>query len=381
VRHAVGLSFEGEKLESKWIVADLYLNGVPLDDEILLCLHEEGPTALFPLGDSFFRMVAETGATLEPSNQDLAVSAAEHIANTRIPGENLKVLKIESAGYFTINERQVEHYKKGRVFLAGDAAHVHSPLGGQGMNTGMHDANNLAWKLAMVTQGWAKESLLETYHEERYPVGKRLVQATSRGTKLITSRRPIASTLRKQAARFLGNLPPIQNKVRNTLSEIEINYRGRSLSQEPSNLGPGWRFHRGTRAGERAPDASILRNREEVRLATLMRGCQFQLLLFGDRSGDCWPRLSSLAREVEKRFKALVKVHFIGTESDPPGDIRSAYVFDHNEELHHLYGASQACFYLIRPDGYIACRNQSLELRDVISYLDRWCLDREATVS
>jgi 2-polyprenyl-6-methoxyphenol hydroxylase-like FAD-dependent oxidoreductase len=374
VRHALGLSFDGEKLESQWIVSDLFIEGLPLDDEILLFMHSEGPTALFPLGNDFYRLVAETQSTSDPTSEERAKIEVQRLLKVRVPGPGVSIQNISRAGFFSIHERQVRQYRVGQVFLAGDSAHVHSPLGGQGMNTGMQDANNLGWKLAMVSHGRMKEILLDTYHEERHPVGEWLVQATSRGTKMVTNRQPIVAAVRKQAARFLANLPPIQNKIRNTLSEIEINYRDRSLAREPEELGSVWRFHKGVKAGERAPDAVVFVEGKERRLATILRGCHFHLLLFGSDDQESWPTLERVAELVGSRFRAVLKIHFVGIDPEPPESIEQNYLFDHEEELHHVYAAIEPCAYIIRPDGYVACRSKLVDQRDLLKYLETWCV-------
>ncbi|MCA9778279.1 MAG: FAD-dependent monooxygenase, partial [Candidatus Eremiobacteraeota bacterium] len=131
VRHALGLQFAGEKLDSNWVVADLYLEQVAIEDEIMALMHNSGPTALFPLGDMFYRVVAQVDEVEEAGDFEGASRVLREIFAERVGGL-ATIGEIKDAGYFAIHERQVERYQKGRVFLAGDSAHVHSPLGGQG---------------------------------------------------------------------------------------------------------------------------------------------------------------------------------------------------------------------------------------------------------
>lgn len=373
VRQALNLDFQGEQLESQWVVADLYILGLPIDDEVLVYMHRDGPTALFPLGGQFYRMVGETNRVADISDDDKAQDDIRRIIESRVGG-TAKVKKIAEAGYFTISERQVSQYRVGRVFLAGDSAHIHSPLGGQGMNTGMHDVHNLAWKIAMVARGRMKPELLDSYHEERHPIGKWLVETTSRGTKLITSRQPLVQALRNQAGKILANLPIVRNKIRDTLTEVELNYRERSLSQEPETLPSAWHFKKGVKAGDRAPDAEVQVDGEQRRLSHYLKGCHFHLLLFGGAQ-DSWSAFGPLVEMVRKDYPQSVKILWVGANNAEPYLKKGeTFLYDHNHELHHDYAATEDCAYLIRPDAYVAHRSQPVSLAELRTYLQIWFL-------
>ncbi len=371
VRGALDLRFDGRKIESQWIVADCRIDGLPLDDEVLLFLHNEGPMGLFPLGGNVFRMVAETEPVMDSSNEGRAEFEACRLVKLRLHMESVQVQEAKNAGYFSIHERQVEEYKVGRVFLAGDSAHVHSPLGGQGMNTGIQDAHNLSWKLALVTQGLMRDSVLESYHQERHPVGEWLVQTTSHGTEMLTSRNPIIATFRTQAVRFLASLPPVKDKVRDTLGELEINYRDRGLSKEPGFIGQGWRFGQGVKAGERAPDGVVRSQGQETRLLQLLRGCRLHLLLF---DGPAKPgRLQAMVERLNRSYSSVVNVIFVGLDAEAPDWLDALYLYDHNRELYKLYAANEQSAYLIRPDGYVLYRCQPIDEVEFFNWLDDCC--------
>lgn len=366
VRHSLGLEFVGQKLDTQWIVSDLKVRGLPLGEEVQVYLHEEGPTAFFPLGNYFYRLVAETEPLMDASNEGRARFEVERLIKARLP-HDLTIEEVSRAGYFSIHERQVQKYQVGRVFLAGDAAHVHSPLGGQGMNTGIHDVNNLSWKIAMVTLHGSSPTLLETYHEERFPVGEWIVKATSRGMTVATSRQPIVAALRKQAAKLFANLPPVQSRIRNTLAETEIHYRDSSLSKEPSRFASGWKFGKGIKAGERALDANVGENGK--RLSKYLTGCRFHLLLFVSEEDSAHPVIERLATAVHQEFSEFVQVLIIGTELDAPTTAHAKYLADITGELHHQYAATEPSAYLLRPDTYVAYRSQPIDQEGVLSYL------------
>ena len=149
---------------------------------------------------------------------------------------------------FRINERIVNGYRDGRVFLAGDAAHVHSPAGGQGMNTGMQDTVNLAWKLALVCRGLGNpEPLLGSYSAERHEVGRQVVGASGRVTMLALLKSELAQGIRNHVASLLFGLAPVQRAMTNAMSELSIGY-----PNSPLTIAEG-RHHSGPAAGERAP--------------------------------------------------------------------------------------------------------------------------------
>ena len=139
---------------------------------------------------------------------------------------------------FRINGRKVASYRWGRVFLAGDAAHVHSPAGGQGMNTGMQDAFNLAWKLALVIHGKAAEHLLDSYSPERSGVGDEVLKAAGRLTAVGTMRNPVAQTVRNLVGQVMLGLGPVQHAFADNMTEVAIGYP-RSPLNGPSLGGVG----------------------------------------------------------------------------------------------------------------------------------------------
>ena len=153
VRHGLGMQFEGDTLPSDWILADVHLDGVPKPDEVGVFWHATGTLVMFPIAPGRYRVIADVedahgGAT----GRTRQLKTSKAVIDTRGPGGITASASIWLAS-FRINERKVADYRAGRVFLAGDAAHVHSPAGGQGMNTGMQDACNLAWKLALIMPG------------------------------------------------------------------------------------------------------------------------------------------------------------------------------------------------------------------------------------
>ena len=225
VRHGLGFDFEGDTLKSDWVLADVHIhgNGAP-DAEIVTYWHHEGVLVLFPIAPGRYRVIADTKAPQQARPVDPTLAEVQAIVDRRGPGDLTLGEPIWLAA-FRINERKVTDYRSGRVFLAGDAAHIHSPAGGQGMNTGMQDAVNLAWKLALVFHGTCKgDRLLDSYSPERSAVGAQVLADAGRLTAIATLRNPVVQGLRNLIAGLALGLAPVRNAMADTLSELSIGY-------------------------------------------------------------------------------------------------------------------------------------------------------------
>jgi 2-polyprenyl-6-methoxyphenol hydroxylase-like FAD-dependent oxidoreductase len=232
VRHTLAMEFHGSPQGDDWLLADVRLegDGAPPDDEIATYLHRDGPFVVFPMPGERARVVATVGKT-NPANPrpDPTLSDVQTLIDRRT-GAGFRATDPVWLTHFRINERKVTDYRRGRVFLAGDAAHIHSPAGGQGMNTGMQDAINLAWKLAMVVRRQASSALLDSYSTERTAVGDMVLRNAGRLTDMATLAHPAAQAARNLALRFLLGLHAVRDKMATTMSEIEIAYPDSPLS-------------------------------------------------------------------------------------------------------------------------------------------------------
>ena len=246
VRHILRLPFEGETLPSDWFLADVHLTGLRLPpDEMGLYWHADGVLALFPLAPDHYRIIANVGDGKGETPGDPTLSDVQAAVDRRGPG-GLRLSDPLWLSAFRINERKVADYRVGRVFLAGDAAHIHSPAGGQGMNTGMQDAFNLAWKLALVCRGdCPADPLLESYNAEREGVGARVLADAGRLTALALLRNPAAQAARNLVGGWLLGLSPVRRSISDTLAEVGISY-----PKSPLN-GPAARGLGGPAPGER----------------------------------------------------------------------------------------------------------------------------------
>jgi 2-polyprenyl-6-methoxyphenol hydroxylase-like FAD-dependent oxidoreductase len=251
VRHQLGMEFHGSTLLSDWILADLHLKGVAGAPAINIFWHAEGVLAVFPLHGTRYRVIADVGESSgsigEGNRPPPTMEEVQRILDVRGPGgiQGGDPVWLSS---FSINERKVSDYRSGRVFLAGDAAHVHSPAGGQGMNTGMHDACNLAWKLALVSRGiCGPEPLLSSYSTERSAIAKLVLEATGKATAVAVMKGGIKQSIRNHVASLVFGFAPVTHAMANLLSEVDVAYADSPLNGHSAH------GHGGPEPGKRAP--------------------------------------------------------------------------------------------------------------------------------
>jgi hypothetical protein len=294
--------------------------------------HREGPVLTIPLPESRWRIVVDiTSSPDTPRPEPPTFDEMRLIFSRRVP--IAAVLTDPTwVSSFTVNRRRVSRLRSERVFLAGDAAHVHSPAGGQGMNTGMQDAFNLGWKLSLVQRGRAKTSLLDTYHDERMPVIRGVLALTDTALKLGTQKCVIADHLRSIAVPLLSGWEFVQRNVVSELSEIGIDYRRSPIVDSDGSFAADV-----PHAGDRAPLPPS--GSDELVLST---NTHHLLLFAGDNtSEENWSMLQSLRRDFESAYPGLVHAHVIPSSS----------------ELRGKYSVVETALFLIRPDGYIAYRS------------------------
>jgi 4,5-epoxidase len=247
VRAAAGIEFPGVPLVERFLLADVHLDlGLPRDT-VAVWLRGDELLAAFPLpGVDLWRLMAPA-----PGAGDVAPDAVLDVLVSlvrRHTGTSPAVRACDWTSTFAIHRRLASSYRRGRVLLAGDAAHIHSPFGGQGMNTGIGDAENLAWKLAMVIRGRAGEALLDTYPAERRPVAEEVLASTGSLTGLVLGGSAPARLLRDRVLVPLMNTPLVQRLIWEQASQLKITYSHGPLAQR------SWRPR--PRPGDRVADTA-----------------------------------------------------------------------------------------------------------------------------
>ncbi|MET0996566.1 MAG: FAD-dependent monooxygenase [Mycobacterium sp.] len=247
VRKELGIGFPGVPLIERFLLADVHADVDRPRDAASAWLRGTKLLAAFPLpGADLWRVMAP--APPDGSDDPGQDEIVEYLAARLSEEAGGSVRSVEWTSAFRIHRRLADTYRRGRVLLAGDAAHIHSPLGGQGMNTGIGDAENLAWKLALVVSGRADASLLDTYAAERRPIAKDVLEKTSGVTEIVVRQDWAARLLRDRVAVPLLNRGWMQRLIAEKVSQLQVSYRR-------GPLGAGhWRRLPGLRPGDRVPD-------------------------------------------------------------------------------------------------------------------------------
>jgi len=321
VRNALGLSFLGKEIPNAFSLADLEIEWDLPHDEVFAFLGAKRPLITIPMpGLHKYRLVfiREKEQPTDPTLPEI-----EHLL--KLASErDFRASQLTWATNFFIHTRLVKDYRKGRVFLAGDAAHIHSPAGGQGMNSGLQDAFNLAWKLAS-----GDPLLIDTYSLERHSWAKKLLHATHRITQLVSLKNPLLRASRNTLLKLA--MPHMSHEVIRALSQISFRYPQSAIAMEKGF------FHGGPKAGERAPDVPLYSGRIKSNFYShLQKGPRPTLFLF-----DAGEEVSL------EKFPGAIRIHRKAGEglSDPDGS------------AHERYGAQKPSLYLIRPDLYVGLRS------------------------
>ncbi|WP_082949294.1 FAD-dependent monooxygenase [Mycolicibacterium celeriflavum] len=248
-RSAAGIDFPGVRLTERFLLADLRI-GWDLDRSGTTgWIHQDGMIGVMPMPGGLWRIIAyDPDAQPKKPTQQEILARLERIIPERT-GRSAPIEESEWLSMFTVHRRLATTYRRGRVLIAGDAAHTHAPFGGQGMLTGLGDAENLAWKLALVTAGRADEKLLNTYEAERRPLATEVLRGTSAVTKVNVAQSRIGRLIRDRVVVPVMNLPAVQRWATYRTSQLWVAYRHGPLARRSLPC-------RGLRPGDRVPGVS-----------------------------------------------------------------------------------------------------------------------------
>lgn len=370
VRETLEIPFEGERYSEAFDLADVRLEG-PFQParSLSIFLSRKGIVFLAPLpGERRFRVIVdEPPGSAEEHRHDPDLEDFRGWWSERVeypPAREAVLADAEWLSRFRIHRRMAAAMRESRALLAGDAAHVHSPAGAQGMNRGMQDAVNLAWKLALVTRGSAPESLLNTYPEERLPVTRAVLRATHLLTRMATLDKPFLQAVRARVMSALLSRKAVSRRIVNLAAGLYTNYRGSSIV--------GKRKGRGLAPGDRAPDAPC-EGPEGSRLYDHLRHPEHTLLVFeGPR-----PNTPGLAR-LREELSGMLAVHggirpvIVGHADAHSTSTATNVVRDPEGALHAAYALPRGGVCLLRPDRYVAACSAELDVlpvRDALALL------------
>lgn len=342
VRHQLNLKFEGSTFERMFYVADVELDWPHGHDALQVFLLKDQLLVFFPLkGERRFRIVGTFPEEFAKEEGDVLYEEIETQIN-RDAELKIDITKVNWFSTYKVHTRHVDKFSVGRVFLAGDAAHIHSPAGAQGMNTGIQDGYNLAWKLAWVLGGNSSVELLNTYNEERLPNAKQLTKTTDRFFGLAAGPDPVLAFTRiyifPYIAQFLFSIDAVKRFVFPRVSQIAINYEDDSLSQQEGSFK--------VKAGDRMPWLEI----DGRSIYDDLREPRFHLVVFHDGKTEIPP----LDEELLKSWEGRVDSHFYS-------------LYPHVAEV---FGATKSFFMILRPDNYVGLLSDDFSPDVVKNYFD-----------
>lgn len=361
VRHGLDLPFKGSPYPEGFILADVELQSSLHPKDLYLLWQEKRFLAVLPMRDTRVRLISMRTPGSEAS-KEVTQEEFQSYVDRCIPGGG-KILRSYWLANFHLHHRGVPRYQVDGVFLAGDAAHIHSPAGGQGMNTGIQDSFNLAWKLALRLKNPRYEKVLNSYSPERQPVGERVLKTTDRFFRIVVSAglggRFIRNFILPLVAKFV--LPRVMGSVARFVSQLQVNYRSSSLVAQAA--GQNWPSS-SPKPGERAPDAPLkeLATSRSLKLYEIFRNVEFILLVFLDSSKEI--NLEKLLADLNSLSPGLWKTVVIASSPEMKG----AGYQDENGSLSKKYGLCEG-LYLIRPDRYVGYRQQGFNLNSFQEYL------------
>jgi 2-polyprenyl-6-methoxyphenol hydroxylase-like FAD-dependent oxidoreductase len=334
VRQALGIGFPGGAYEHLFYVADVEAGGAAMNGELHVALDTTDFLAVFPLkGDGRARLIGTIREEAEHQQENLSWN---DVSKRVVHWMRIDVQRVNWFSTYRVHHRVADHFRKGRAFILGDAAHIHSPVGGQGMNTGIGDAVNLAWKLAAVLHGRASAALLDSYEPERIAFARRLVATTDRAFTSVTSRGAIARRIRLDLVPFffplLLKFTVIRHFMFRTLSQTAVDYRGSSLSEGRAGTVHG---------GDRLP--WVRTEAVDADNFASLTSIDWQVHVYGDAAPD-------LRTVCDERKLPL-------------------HTFPWRAELSRT-GVQRDAAYLVRPDGYIALADPGGRATQLTSYLD-----------
>lgn len=361
IREQAGFRFVGKTYPLSFVLADVRLDGALKHGENYVWLHKNGSFAALPLpAPRTWRLFVDV--TNIPQLDEVSLDLVRRLMIERTEASEIKIHDSTWISEFKIHCRLVDRYRLGRIFLAGDAAHIHSPTGGQGIVTGIQDAMNLAWKLGRVLRG-APESLLDTYEEERRPKAAEVLKETDRTTGLLLAPDPITKVIRDSVVLPVMRSAFVQRKLFAKLAQLHVNYRDNTLSRHHQSIS----MPTVLKAGDRAPDVAFRRQDKIITLFELLE--PFRPIVLARLDGN-----TSATRmdQIKMRLHtAEIALYFIvGKESDS-SPLDTDCLIDIYGDFARLYGMRSNFLCLIRPDDHIGLFQSPVHHHAILEYVAR----------
>lgn len=361
VRKHAGIGFAGTATDVVFVIVDAQLAEPPPAGEGQYFFSPKGLLVVIPLPDGSHRLAATLRAG-EPRTPAIDVGAVQALVRERGAGDAVRVTELRDAGWgaaaVRIHSRLAERFRSGRCLIAGDAAHIYSPVGGQGMNSGIQDAHNLAWKLALVSTGQASDALLDTYEIERAARAKQILKENRAQTKLATMGSRVGAAMQRAVMSRASKPGAVNRKMVGGLAQLDVDYGASPGVVSSARRSP---------AGKRIPDTALAGAPDAPpTLHRMLNPDVFTLLVLAPQRAQP----DAPARTVREQYGSLVDVASVRFDGESPAAPSSADLVDAGDELRRQLGGNGTRLYLVRPDRHIAYAGPLASGEELVASLD-----------
>ncbi len=359
LRSYLGGEFKGYDYPQSFSLADVEMKTDLAPGEMHSFLSKEGAQFIIPIKGPLYRIINQL--TYQGFHKPTTLQGLETLLAERSMG-NCKIQEVEWIQDFNIHNRLSSVYRRGRLFIAGDAAHIHSPAGGQGMNMGIQDAYNLGWKLAYVFNRHSSTKLLASYSRERVPIAKQILFGTEKLTRIMTANKTFSINYYARLIRAVQSIPLFHKMIIYQFSGLANSYKKSPIIQSQKRW---FGMFSAVKAGHRFSDTILksAEDRAEMRSHQLVQGIDHHLLIFFKDTK--YSQAIALKEEAECRFKAFLKIHLVCTSAEIE---QNDCWIDENLQSSSPYRLGNNFLVIVRPDKYIGMTKKGLKKEAVEEY-------------
>ncbi|ANU13340.1 pentachlorophenol 4-monooxygenase [Planococcus halocryophilus Or1] len=374
VREILKVPFEGNKENMIFFLADAKIKQFNSKGYMNVFMANRGMLFLLPFKNHYTRVIAvDLAKQNRPHSSELSLQELQDSVNNIAPG--ITLADPVWLSQFGTSHRLVPNYRHGNVFFIGDAAHIHNPAGGQGMNLGLQDVLNLVWKLEFVIKGYSHDSILNTYHEERHFIASQVISATSKMMHVVTLPSPILKRARRIVGKSATSLNAIKNFAVKGLTELKFNYR--HSSQAINHYDKRLRKN-ALQAGDRVPDAYLFSGHSpQLNLFSILKQHPFTCFIYANHINDSnFDQAKKVSKQFQNEFGDLVRTYYILQNGAPSRDENLSTLIDVKNELQKKIGLTDGSIIVFRQDGIVAFHQKHIDLEQCSEKLRFWMLQR-----
>lgn len=370
VRETLAIPFIGNKENMVFFLADVKIKNFNSQGYMNVMMSNRGMLFLLPFKNEYTRVIAIDFEKQKREHvSELPLHEIQDSVNHIAPGITLE--EPIWLSQFGTSHRLVPNYRHKNVFFIGDSAHIHNPAGGQGMNLGLQDVMNLTWKLELVVKGYSKDSILDTYHEERHFIASQVISATSKMMNLVTKRGFVIKRARRLLGKSATSVESVKRFAATRLTGLKFNYRH---SKQAINHYEKALQKQALQAGDRVPNVYLFTGQEsQVSLYSIVSKCSFTCFVYATHSEDeKVVQAKKLSNYIKKHFYKQVQTYFVLKNGAPAVEEALSVLIDVRNELQRKCGLMEDSIIVLRQDGVVAFHQVNTDLEQFVEKLKFW---------